>query len=276
MLLPTSSPVRIQRAEPSFSGKGWRLCAERAQPAPSVLTIVAGWALVAPARVACSLRMEAGRERNAARPRLRRDDGRLVRGRRSRARIRHAARALFREQGFDSATLRAIAARAGMGASSIYRHVATKHELLILELCDLQEEAWARFRTGDDRGAPTRRRIHAFFDAQHALLASDADLTVIALRALSFPEAPVARRVLSLHDRTIGLLAEILQRGRGRDLQSGADLLAAARALFHAALGARISWANGLLDEPGCRNAIASCVDLLFDGLETDKGIASR
>ncbi|MDH5308253.1 MAG: TetR/AcrR family transcriptional regulator, partial [Myxococcales bacterium] len=62
----------------------------------------------------------------ARRPRaLRPDDGRLVRGQRSRSRIREAARALFRERGFDGTTLRAIAKRAGMGASSIYRHMRT-------------------------------------------------------------------------------------------------------------------------------------------------------
>jgi len=195
---------------------------------------------------------------------LRPDDGRLERGRRSRERIRAAARALFAEEGFDNATLRAIAARAGMGASSIYRHVETKHELLILELADLQEEAWLRFRQEDDRSMPTRWRIHRFFDAQHALLADHPDLTVIALRAISYPQAAVARRVLALHDRSIGLLVEILQQGRKRDLDRELDLLSAARALFHAALGARISWANGLLDERGCQRSIASAVDLML------------
>ena len=90
------------------------------------------------------------RTAGARRP-LRTDDGRLARGRRSRTRIREAARALFRERGFDGATLRAIAQRAGMGASSIYRHVRTKHELLVLELADLQEEAWQSFREPLDK-----------------------------------------------------------------------------------------------------------------------------
>ena len=202
--------------------------------------------------------------RSGARPDLRPDDGRLARGRRSRERIRAAARALFAECGFDRATLRAIAKRAGMGASSIYRHVSTKHELLILELGDLQEEAWLRFRRDDDRSAPTATRIHRFFDAQHALLADDPDLTVIALRAISYPQDGVARRVLALHDRSIGLLAEILQQGRGRDLPSDLDVLTTARALFHAALGARMSWANGLLDEKGCQRAVAAAVDLML------------
>jgi AcrR family transcriptional regulator len=198
---------------------------------------------------------------------LRPDDGRLQRGRRSRERIREAARSLFRERGFDRATLREIARRAGMGASSIYRHVQTKHELLVLELAELQEEAWTRFRLGDDRNAATRDRIRRFFEIQHGLLASDANLTVIALRATTYPEAPVARRALALQDRTIGLLAEILQTGRRRDLSREVDVLAAARALVHIATGARIAWANGLVSEQTCQRGIDSAVDLLFRGI---------
>jgi len=196
------------------------------------------------------------------------DDGRLLRGRRSRARIREAARALFREKGFDAATLRAIAARAGMGASSIYRHVQSKHELLILDLADLQEEAWLNFRRSDDRQSDCSERIRHFFRDQHQLLAAEPDLTVISIRATTYPEARVARRVLALNDRTIGLLAEILMQGRMRgDLDRDVDVLAAASALFHIATGARISWANGLLTEQGCRDAIDAAVDLLFVGM---------
>jgi AcrR family transcriptional regulator len=155
-----------------------------------------------------------------------------------------------------------------MGASSIYRHVRSKEELLVQELADLQEDAWRRFRLADSRRESTRERIRRFFAAQHELLARTPDLTVIALRATSYPEARVARRVLVLNDRTIGLLAEILLAGRARgDLSREADVLSSARALFHAALGARISWANGLLDENGCRSAIEAAIDLLFRGI---------
>ena len=83
---------------------------------------------------------------------LRPDDGRLLRGRRSRAQIREAFRALFRENGFDGTTLRAIAERAGMGASSIYRHIQSKEELLVEELAVLQERAWREIRQRGERG----------------------------------------------------------------------------------------------------------------------------
>ncbi|MDJ0848920.1 MAG: helix-turn-helix domain-containing protein [Myxococcota bacterium] len=207
-------------------------------------------------------------QREGRETRLRPDDGRLERGRRSRQRIREAARALFLERGFDATTLRAIAARAGMGASSIYRHFETKQELLVQELADVQEEAWTRFRRTHVPGESTRESVRRFFHAQHDLLAREPDLTVIAIRATTYPNARVSRRALALQDRTIGLLAEILQAGRSRgDLRRDADLLASARTLFHVASGARISWANGLLDEQGCRQSIDVAVDLVFRGI---------
>lgn len=214
---------------------------------------------------------------NAKGPQLRDDDGRLVRGRRSRARIREAALELFRERGFDNATLRAIAERAGMGASSIYRHVQSKEELLIDELAELQEEAWRQFREEDDRNRATRDRVNRFLDAQHALLDADRDLTMIALRSCTRPEARVARRVLILNDRTIGLLVEVLQMGRMRkDLRRGIDVLEAARAVFHITQGARIPWANGLVSGGACRRSVQLAIDLLFSGLEAPERQLAR
>jgi len=199
---------------------------------------------------------------------LRPDDGRLVRGRRSRVRILAAARELFREHGFDGTTLRAIAERAGMGASSIYRHVRSKEELLVSELAVLQEEAWKRFRASDDRSARTADRVDRFLRIQHELLAADRDFTLIALRATTRPQARVARQVLALNDRTIGLLAEILQIGRMRgELARSLDVLEAARTLFHITQGARIPWVNGLVGDDACLDAIRRDVELLVQGI---------
>lgn len=200
---------------------------------------------------------------------LRPDDGRLERGRRSRAQIRAAARALFREKGFDGATLRAIAERAGMGASSIYRHIRSKEELLVEELAELQERAWRQVRArGGGRSSGARPAVRAFLDAEHALLLADPDLTTIAVRATTHPGARVARQVLALQERSVGLLTELLQPGRGAgELRRDADVLAAARTIVFFTSGARIAWANGLLDAEGCRSTIAASVELLFEGI---------
>jgi AcrR family transcriptional regulator len=204
----------------------------------------------------------------ADRSKLRADDGRLVRGRRSRERIRNAATDLFRERGFDGATLREIARRAGMGASSIYRHVRSKEELLVDELAKLQEDAWLQFRKQDDRKRPTRERVQRFLEIQHQLLVADRDFTTIAMRAITKPETRVARDVLQLHDRTVGLLMEVLQMGRMRkDLARGVDVMEAARVVFHVTQGVRISWAHGLLSDEACLDSIERGVDLVFSGL---------
>jgi AcrR family transcriptional regulator len=200
---------------------------------------------------------------------LRPDDGRLVRGRRSRAQIRAAFRDLFRERGFDGTTLRAIAERAGMGASSIYRHIRSKEELLVDELADLQERAVREVRRRGDRDLRARERIREFLEAEHQLLLADPDLTTIAVRATTHPGARVARQVLALQDRTIGLVTEILQAGRLRgELRRDADVLGAARTVVFFTNGARLAWANGLLDAEACRAAVSAAVELLFTGIE--------
>jgi AcrR family transcriptional regulator len=200
---------------------------------------------------------------------LRPDDGRLVRGRRSRAQIRAAAQELFRERGFDKTTLRAIAERAGMGASSIYRHIQSKEELLVDELAELQEKAWRKVRSKENRALTARDRVRKFLDTQHVLLSQDPDLTLVAVRATTHPGARVARQVLALQDRTVGLVTELLQAGRLRgELRREVDVLAAARTVVFVANGARIAWANGLLDAEACRASVDGAVELLFGGIE--------
>jgi len=51
------------------------------------------------------------------------------------------------------------------------------------------------------------------------------------------------------------------------ELDREVDVVVAARALVHAATGARIAWANGLLSEEACRAAVEACVRLMFSGI---------
>jgi AcrR family transcriptional regulator len=197
------------------------------------------------------------------------EDGRLVRVRRSRAIILAAARELFSEKGFDGATLRDIAARAGMGVSSLYRHIQSKEELLVGELVAKQEQAWSHFRREDQGGLSARERISRWVALQHELLSLDPDFSRIALRASTHPQARVARQVLALNDRSIGLIAEILMKGRMSDgLSREVDLMTAAQAIFYITNSARVPWANGVVSDEACLKNTLSAVDLLFQGLE--------
>ena len=95
------------------------------------------------------------------------------------------------------------------------------------------------------------------------------DLTTIALRAATHPEARVARRALALQDQTVGLLTEILVAGRSRgELRREVDPIQAARVVIHATTGARLAWANGQIGPEECRTTLDGAVSLLFRGLE--------
>jgi len=197
------------------------------------------------------------------------EDGRLVRGRKSRAIILAAARELFTEKGFDGATLRDIAKRAGMGVSSLYRHIQSKEELLISELVAKQEQAWVNFRREDQKDMSARERIGRWVALQHNLFSIDPDFSRVALRASTHPQARVAREVLALNDRSIGLIAEILMKGRMSDgLSRNVDLMTAAQAVFYITNSARIPWANGVVSDEVCLTNTLTAVDLLFQGLE--------
>ena len=204
-----------------------------------------------------------------ARPAKRPDDGRLVRGRRSRSKIHEAARALFREQGFDKTTLREIAARAGMGASSIYRHIRSKEELLVEELG--RAPAARLDAPPHGRGArAARARAAAPLPRRRARAAACARPTSRRSRCAP-PRIPRrASRAACSRSRTRRSASSPRSsspaRSRG-ELRRDADVLVAARTLTHAVHGARLAWANGLLDAEGCRAAVDAAVALLFDGI---------
>ena len=196
------------------------------------------------------------------------DDGRLLRGRRTRARLREAARTLILEVGFDRATLRGIAERAGMGASSIYRHLRSKEELLIWELADLQGEAWKRFRADDDRSAPTRVRVARFLRGTARALGSQSGLHRDRV-ARSDPSARARGARLPTPHRPQHRLAgrdsaerSQERRPRSRRRSPVRRECAVPRRNERANL-----LANGLLTEAGCRSAIDASVDLLFRGI---------
>ena len=183
--------------------------------------------------------------------------------------IHDAARALFREQGFDKTTLREIAARAGMGASSIYRHIRSQGGAAGRRA---RRAPGARVdalpRAGDAR--PARARAAAPLPRRRAR----------APRARARPHDDRAAR----HHAPRGARGAPRARAPGPDhrprdrdppvrraargeLRRDADVLVAARTLTHAIHGARLAWANGLLDAEGCRTAVDAAVDLLFDGI---------
>ena len=70
-------------------------------------------------------------------------------------RIQRAARAIFSRDGFDAATLRAIAARAGVATGTLFLYARDKRALLFLVFQDESRRIFAEARA--DADATTRR-----------------------------------------------------------------------------------------------------------------------
>lgn len=81
----------------------------------------------------------------------------------SRAELIEAAREVFIEEGYEKATIRKIASRAGLSSASIYRHFSDKADLLFAVLSQLTRPSAVPGLSGDPRSASKLARIVAGF-----------------------------------------------------------------------------------------------------------------
>lgn len=103
-----------------------------------------------------------------------------------RERIRSAAQALFAEVGYDAATLRQIAKRAGVGLGTLFDYVSNKRDLVFL-ICN---EGFDRAGTEGLSAALLEESLYAqvvaIFEVHYFYFARDIDLSRILLRELLF------------------------------------------------------------------------------------------
>ncbi|KID30774.1 TetR/AcrR family transcriptional regulator [Prauserella rugosa] len=89
--------------------------------------------------------------------------------------IRNAALALFTEQGYRATTMADIGTAVGMRAPSLYKHVASKQDLLARIMSSTMEALLAGYRgavaTTDDPAERLRRatEVHVRYHARHRL-----------------------------------------------------------------------------------------------------------
>ncbi len=143
----------------------------------------------------------------------RRERGKLKR----RRRIEEAARAVFREKGFEAATTREIAERADVGVGTLFAYARDKQDLLMMifngRLETITDDA---FRTLDS-GAPLLSQLMHLFAPRYELWGEDPDLSRYAVQE-SFA-------VLTRHDETMTEAARFLAR-RYRILEKITELIA--------------------------------------------------
>jgi AcrR family transcriptional regulator len=169
--------------------------------------------------------------------------GKRERGKRERAqRIREATKAVFREKGYDEATMREIAARAGVGTGTLFRYAPDKPGLLLVvineELEPLTDEAFAKV----DADAPLLDQVVALFRERYRYWGQNPELSLRALQEVLLhgngdadPATPIGRyhqRRASLIERMTALIAAHQRRGGITADESAADLAELCMALY--------------------------------------------
>ena len=134
-------------------------------------------------------------------------------------RIKNAARKLFVSKGFDDATLREIAARAGVGLGTVFLYAANKRDLLFLIANEGLEEAIAAGQAAVQPEAPLLDNLLAVFRRQYVFFAGQPILSRLVLREMTFYESGAqARAFQATRDALIALIgstvAQAMQQSR--------------------------------------------------------------
>jgi AcrR family transcriptional regulator len=126
-------------------------------------------------------------------------------------RIKEAARALFVEKGFDEATTREIAQRAGVGIGTVFTYAENKRDLLFLVAND-ELEAVSR-RGAEDVGADRSLmdNLMRFFGAHYAFYGRQPVLSRMMLREMTFYDSGrQASRFQQTRERNIAIVGGIV------------------------------------------------------------------
>ena len=172
-------------------------------------------------------------------------DGKKFRANVSRTRIRDAAAALFRDQGYAAVSLRAIAAAAGMQSGSVYYHFGSKEEIVtevlnlgIERVHDQVSTTIAKLPVDADAATLIRTGIRNHLKALFAFSA----YTSANVRIYGQVPASARQDNLAVRRRYEGLWDDILSRAKARGgVQDGIDL-AAFRLLLVGSLNATLEW----------------------------------
>jgi len=127
-------------------------------------------------------------------------------------RIREAARALFVERGFDDATTREIALRAGVGIGTVFTYAENKRDLLFLIANDDLDEVSRKAELGLRDDASCLDNLLAFFRHHYRFFARQPELSRLLLREMTFYDAGrQANRFQQTRERNIRAVGRIVQ-----------------------------------------------------------------
>lgn len=181
--------------------------------------------------------------------------------------IRRATLDVLLEKGFDRATTREIAERAGVAKGTIFLYAADKVDLCLMCINDdidhVTDVAFDRI----DPTLPLLDQLVAFFEPRYEFWARHPELSRAATREMSTAYAPADRsreysRGISRREHTHQKLNELLYRGNARKQnQTSADIDRLTRILHDIYLTELRFWLSS--DDPRVEEGIATLRSLM-------------
>jgi AcrR family transcriptional regulator len=166
-----------------------------------------------------------------------------VQKRETRATIRGAARSLFRTLGYEKTTIRAIAARAGVGVGTVHLHFQDKENLLLECVTDDLVENDRRSWESRPKDAPLREQLLHLAREGYRGWVSQPSLSRVALRRMLFTRQPEVDRVRALDRKVLGRTTELLRKAQARgEIRPDADPALATKVIFSFYLISSLDW----------------------------------
>ena len=145
-------------------------------------------------------------------------------------RVKRAARQLFTTVGYDEATTRQIAKKAGVALGTVFTYASTKRDLLFLVSNDLLDEARHKAEASFQRNRTIQHNFVMFCAVFYRVLHAQPELSKLVFRELLFYDSGIhSMRALANRARTSknieALVVNAEQRGEIR-LPESADFIA--------------------------------------------------
>ena len=169
----------------------------------------------------------------------------------TRASILDAAKALFEQEGFDGASIRAIAERAGVAGGTVMLHFDDKKDLLHSTLFeDLRSSVHQTLESLPEHG-PLEEQLSHITRGLFAYYEARPTLSPVLLEESLFAEAPwnarFGQQVAQVHGRINNLISKAVDRGEVAPSTNGDRLALAYFSFYYFGL---ISWVQGMLPDP--------------------------
>ena len=188
-----------------------------------------------------------------------------------RERIRRAAWELFAERGYEQATTREVAERAGVATGTVFRYAKDKADLLFLVFEQrLSDAVEAGFASLPETGL-VEQVIHVFTPV-FEMYDERPDLGRHFVKELQGAEGPNAQRVhgltLAFLARVAGLVERASQRG---EVRADVAPIEAAHAIFALYFMSLLGWLSGFATlETALHSTLRNALGLLMRGLHAE------